>query len=190
MTQRIISSARYPVLALLLLASLVCSGCVTYFGYGGPYEGRVIDRDTRQPIEAAIIHGTWHKHSPCSKEAPSTYFNSQEVLSDKKGEFKVKGQGLRIMSCIDEMDVTVFKAGYTQQRSTPWSDLKNPLYGEDIELEAGRIIFKLRRMTLEERRKRGVTLPDTPDHKRQLFRIEKNRELLEIGTPSGTLPKE
>jgi len=173
---------------MILFAFLVCSGCVTYFGYGGPYEGKVIDRDTRLPIEAAVIHATWDKHSPCSKEAPSTYYNSQEVLSDKSGEFKIKGQGLRIMSCIDEMDITVFKAGYTQQIPTPWSDLKNPLHGEDIEREAGRIIFKLRRMTLEDRRKRVITLPDEPDHKRQLFRIEINRELSEIRTPSGTLP--
>lgn len=183
MTQSIISSARYLVLALLLFASLVCSGCVSYFGYGGPYEGKVIDRDTRQPIEAAVIHGTWHKHSPCSKEAASTYYNSQELLSDKQGEFKVKGQGLRIMSCIDEMNITVFKAGYAQQRSIPWSDLKNPPYGEDIELEEGRVIFKLRRMTMEERRGREVILPDTPDNKRQLFRIENNREMMEIALP-------
>jgi hypothetical protein len=189
MTHIKMSSARYPAIAMLLFVSIACSGCVTFFGYGGPYEGKVIDRDTRLPIEAAVVHGTWRKHSPCSREADSTFYRSQEVLSDKKGEFKIKGQGLQIMSCLDEMDITVFKAGYTQQLSTPWSSFKNPLNGEDIEWDAGRIIFKLRRMSLDERRKRAVTLPDTPDNMRQLFRIEKNRELTEIETPSGTLPK-
>jgi hypothetical protein len=181
-------SAGYRVLPLLLLLSAVflCSGCVTYFGYGGPYEGRVIDRETRQVIEGAVIHGTWHIHDPCSTTADAIFHDSQEVLSDKKGEFKIKGHGLLIMSCVDEMDVTVFKAGYEQQRLTPWSALKNPARN-DVEWEGGKAIFKLRPMAMEERRKREVDLPDTPDNKRNLFRIEKNREQMEIGTSSGKL---
>jgi hypothetical protein len=181
-------SARYLSLVFLLFASLVCSGCVTYFGFGGPYEGKVIDRDTRQAIEGAVVHGTWHKHAPCSPIAAATYHNSQEVLTDKKGEFRINGLGLQILTCVDEMEVTVFRSGYAQQRSSPWGALKNPLFSEDVEWEAGKAIFKLRPMNMEERRMREVALPDTPDSKRILFRIEKNREQMEIGTPSGTHP--
>lgn len=187
MTNFVTKSAGDWSLPLLLSASLLCSGCVTNFGSGGPYEGRVIDRDSRQAIEGTVIHGTWHKHDPCSKTAAATYHDSQEALTDKKGEFKINGQGLLILSCLAEMDVTVFKAGYALQRSTPWSALKNPSAGADVEWEAGKAIFKLQRMTMEERRKREVVLPDTPDSKRKLFRIEKNREQMEIGTPAGTL---
>jgi len=195
MTHFVTKSAGYLFLPLLLSAVLLCSGCVSYLGYGGPYEGRVIDRDTRQAIEGAVIHGTWQIHDPCSKTAAATYHDSQETLTDKKGEFKINGKGLRIMSCVDEMVVTVFKAGYAQQKATPRSALKNPSASEDVEWEGGKAIFegskaifKLRRLTAEERLKREVDLPDTPDGKRSLFRIEKNREQMEIRTPSGKLP--
>ena len=186
MTRSITKSATYLSFLVLLIASLFCSGCATYFGYGGPYEGKVIDRDTRQAIEGAVVHGTWRKHDPCSKTAAAAYHNSQEVLTDKKGEFRINGFGLQIMSCVDEMEVTVFKHGYEQQRSSPWSALKNHLFSEDVEWEADKAIFKLRPMNMEERRMREVVLPDTPDSKRVLLRIEKNREQMEIGTPSGT----
>jgi hypothetical protein len=193
MTHFVPKSAGYRFAPLLLSAAvLLCSGCVTYLGYGGPYEGRVIDRDTRQAIEGAVIHGIWHIHDPCSKTAAADYHDSRETVTDKKGEFKINGIGLRYMSCVDEMDITVFKAGYAQQRLTPWSALRNPSASEDVDWEGGKAlfegskaIFKLRRLTAEERRKREVDLPDTPDSKRNLFRIEMNREQMEIRTQSG-----
>jgi hypothetical protein len=185
MTHHMAKAVRYRFIPLLLSASLLCSGCVAYLGYGGPYEGRVIDRDSREAIEGAVVHGTWLKHDPCSKTAAATFHESQEILTDKKGEFKIKGVGLRILSCLDEMEVTVFKAGYTQLGSTPWSALKNTPPGADVEWEGGTAVFRLRRMTMEERRNREVTLPDTPDSNRVLYRIEKNREQMEIATSSG-----
>jgi hypothetical protein len=85
------------------------------------------------------------------------------------------------------MAVTVFKAGYAQQKTAPWSELKNPVNSEDVEWEGGKAVFKLRPMTMEERRNREVALPDVPDNRRTLFRIEKNREQMEIKPPSGKL---
>jgi hypothetical protein len=179
-------SAGYRFLPTLLCA-LLCSGCVSYLGYGGPYEGRVIDRDSRKAIEGAVIFGNWNIHDPCNKTAPSIYDNSQETVTDKDGQFKINGVGLRIMSCVDEMEVTVFKAGYAQQKTAPWSELKNPVNSEDVDWEGGKAVFKLRPMTMEERRNREVALPDVPDNRRNLFRIEKNREQMEIKPPSGKL---
>jgi hypothetical protein len=179
------SSVKYLAFGILLLAAFACSGCVSMIAYGGPYGGRVIDRDTGQPIVGAVVYGTWRKHTPCSRNAPADYFDGQEVLTDRKGEFVIKGVGLKFMSCLDEMNITVFKAGYRQQPQTPWSDLKNPLYREDVDWEEGRVVFKLRPLTLEERRAREVTLPDAPDRKRSLFRIEINKELMETGGRSN-----
>jgi hypothetical protein len=186
MIHSLTKSAGYRFLPLLLSA-LLCSGCVSYLGYGGPYEGRVIDRGSGNAIEGAVIYGTWRIHEPCKKTAPVTYYNSQETVTDKNGEFKVNGVGLRIMSCVDEMEVTVFKAGYAQQKTAPWSELKNPANNEDVEWDEWKAVFKLQPMTMEERRKREVALPDAPDNRRNLFRIEKNREEMEIKPPSGKL---
>jgi hypothetical protein len=172
--------------------ALICSGCVTYFGYDGPYEGRVIDHDTRQPIEGAVVHGTWVKAHYSPGGATSRYYDSKEVLTDKNGEFKIDGVGLLIFSNMMEMEVYVFKAGYTQ-KSNYWSGLKNKTsYNRNIEVEGDNLVFMLRRMSLEERKKRSVDTPSTVGAKNhnksiRLFLLEENRERLEIGRPLLTV---
>lgn len=176
------------VLILLCASMLCCSGCVTYFGYDGPYEGRVIDRDTRQPIEGAVVHGTWVRSYPGPGGASSKYYDSREVLTDKGGNFNIKGAGLLILSNIEEMEVNVFKAGYTQEHGY-WSGLKDPNYVKDIEWEGDKAVFKLRRMTLAERKKRLVYFPGSgvPVKNERLLVRERNKEMKELGKPKNTL---
>jgi hypothetical protein len=173
--------------SLLLLLMLCCSGCVTYFGYDGPYEGRVIDRDTSQPIEGAVVHGTWVRSHPGPGGASSSYYDSREMLTDKNGNFSIKGAGLLIISNIEEMEVNVFKAGYTQRHGY-WSGFKDMDYVKDIEWEGDKAVFKLRRMTLAERKQRHAYTPSTPGNKEiKLFMREENKENIEIGRPADTL---
>jgi hypothetical protein len=168
----------------LIMFYLVCSGCVTYFGYDGPCEGRVIDRDTRQPIEGAVVDGTWVKSYPGPGGASGKYYDSKEVLTDKGGKFKIEGVGLLILSNMEEMEVNVFKAGYTQWQAY-WSSPKRSKYSaESVEWEGDKAIFKLRRMTMEERKERVANTPrSAPANNTKLFRLEENRERLEIGRP-------
>ncbi len=50
----------------ILLLAIMCGagGCVVW--HEDPYEGRVIDADTNQPIEGVVAHGDWDHvhHSP------------------------------------------------------------------------------------------------------------------------------
>lgn len=170
-----------------VLVFLACSGCITYFGYDGPYEGKVIDKDTNRPIEGAVVHGTWVKAHPGPGGASSSYYDAKEVLTDKNGNFKIDGVGLLIFSNMMEMEVLILKAGYTQEHGY-WNRLKNPDYEDDIEWEDGKATFKLRRMTLEERRERVITAPAlVPEKKERLFRLEQNRENADIGRPKNTM---
>jgi len=172
-----------PILSILLM--FCCSGCVTYIGYDGPYEGRVIDKDTRQPIVGAVVHGSWFKAHPGPGGATHTYYDSREVLTDKDGKFKIEGLGLLIFSNMEKMDINMFKAGYTQQYGA-WEGLK--YIHEDVEWDGNKAIIKLRRMSIEERRKRVINTPSTPTNKEiKLFMREENVENTEIGSVTNTL---
>lgn len=170
---------------LCVFAVLCISGCVTYFGSDGPYEGRVIDKDTRQPIEGAVVHGTWYRAHPGPGGASHSYYDSKEVLTDKDGSFKIEGLGLLILSNMEEMDINVFKAGYTQRYGS-WEGLK--YIRSDVEWEGNKAIIMLRRMSLEERINRIAHTPSTPGNKEiKLFMREENKENIEIGRPASTL---
>lgn len=166
---------------LSLFAVLCLGGCVKYFGYDGPYEGKVVDVETGQPIEGAVVHGGWYKASPGPGGATHTNYDSLEVLTDRNGEFKIPGQGLQIFSSLEPMDVTILKAGYSQISAYVWGFTVD----SGVELKSNnKAIFKLRRMTMEEREKRRISMPDRPSKKLRLLVIEHNKEIAEIGWPS------
>ena len=78
-------------------------------------------------------------------------------MTDKNGHFKLSGVGILILSNIKEPIIGVFKAGYMQPYLTYWSQFKkhdNP----DIDVEGKKLVFRLRQMTFEQRRKRHVEI--------------------------------
>ena len=91
----------YRLIILFALLSLM-SGC--YFGI----TGRVIDIETNQPIEGAVVLVEWTK----TKGLGLTYTESDkvaEVLSDKDGKFDLPGC---YNPFVNPPDVTVYKKGY------------------------------------------------------------------------------
>lgn len=179
------------VAAALSLCLFICSGCVSMLRYDGPYKGRVIDAQTGQPVEGAVAHGTWSRIHFVPTGSSSEYYDSYEMLTDKNGEFKIPGQGLLVLSNIDDMSLTIFKAGYKQWRPNNWSGLRDWKSDDSLTWdESGVGTFKMRKMTLEERRQRGVTMPFGPSKSQKLLRRECNKENIEIGRPSTTLYKE
>ena len=147
------------ILLILILIYLVMS-VTSCYGFAvvrkdGPYEGRVIDVDTGEPIEGVVVLGVWYKQHPGSGGAVSEYYDAMETVTDKKGEFKINGLGLLIISNVIPMDVLIFKAGY-EYESGLWSALKK--YAKKIKWEGDKAIIPLKKLTMEERRKQG-----TPD---------------------------
>jgi hypothetical protein len=169
---------------------ILCSGC-TIVGYDGPYEGKIIDFETRKPIEGAVVFGEWTKHTPSIAGAIGTYYDYMETLSDKNGNFKLNGVGLLIFSNIDEPFIGLFKAGYEQPSSSEWNVFKNKRYYPEVDIEGNKLVFKLKPMTFDQRRKRQVEIrgPGTME-KNRLIWLESNKENREIGSPSNTLAPE
>lgn len=168
-----------PLTILSIILSLLMS-CWSYalVRYDGPYEGRIIDAEARQPIEGVVVLGVWYTETPSAAGALTKYHNAMETVTDKNGEFTIKGLGLLVMSNVLPMDVLIFKAGYTHYGMMTWKELKKAVKTED-----NRLIIRLKKLTMEERKKQRT--PDypskAPQEKIMLMLQEINKDRTERG---------
>jgi len=129
---------------------LLISGCSTLIGYDGSYKGKVINADTNEPIEGAVAHGIWFDLGAPFLMGNSTYVDSREVITDSGGNFVIQGQGIKILSNLDVMEVTIFKAGYESGNFPTWprKEIYSPKYLEEykhiFELQGDSVVFKLK----------------------------------------------
>jgi hypothetical protein len=147
----------------------------------GPYEGRVVDAETSKPIEGVVVLGTWHSITVTPGGGVSNYYDAQETVTDKNGEFKVKGIGLLVLNNIPEPDIKVFKAGY-EYSGLFWIPGEVPLYSK-IKWEGRKVIIPLKKLSMEERKKQGS--PDYPSRapaeRIQFMLREINKDRIERG---------
>lgn len=165
---------------------LVCAGCVLA-RIDGPYKGRVIDAETSRPIEGAVVSATWYKVEATPAGGVSTYYDSYEMLTDKNGEFSIPGKGLLVFTEVRDITLSIFKAGYKQLEPNLWQGLRDWGIDDSIIWQGEKGTFKLRRLSLAERRNRSMAFPDGPNNKHKLFIIERNKENTEIGRSADTL---
>lgn len=87
---------------------LIILGVIISHGLYLPISGTVIDGETKQPIEGAVILVEWTK-----KVGIGDYHTESvkvvETMSDKEGKFKVSGL---FNFAVDKPDVAVYKKGY------------------------------------------------------------------------------
>jgi len=162
------------------------AGCAYPIRYDGPYQGRVIDAETKQPIEGVVVLGVWYKIAGVGAGGAShEFYDAQEKVTNKNGEFSIKGQGLKIMSSVEPMNVLIFKAGYEYLGLWPWEAFKeDEIIQKKISWEGEKPIISLRKLTIEERRKRHTGKADVvPDVKQKLLIRESNKEYKELGIP-------
>lgn len=179
---------RVAFFLVVATAFFALSGCVSMMRVDGPYEGRVVDAETLSPIEGAVVVGAWYKVDITPAGRYSRDYDSKEVLTDRNGEFRIEGKGLLVLSGVDGMVLTLFKAGYEQfPRHSYWWGLQK--YGpfDKVSWKDGKGTFKLKRLTLEERQHRVVDLPVSDVSKEKKLIRERNKEMIEIGFPSNTL---
>lgn len=174
---------RKALLQLVTLSalSMVMTACVSFCRIDGPYQGRVIDAESKQPLAGAVVVGIWTKVQPTIAGATGTVFDSVEVLTDENGEFTIPGHGLLLFSNIDEMIVLIFKAEYTELDRAPWSSYKTRSSREFVRWDDDKAIVPLRKLSDEERRKRVVGMSGLQDDKEKLLRREVNKERSFLG---------
>lgn len=107
-------------ITVVLVFMVVCStACAATFS------GKVIDADTKEPIEGAVVVALWVEKRATAAGATSRGHEVKEALTDKNGEWKIKGPSGgelgNIKSAIsfvtgiyftDTPEFIVFKPGY------------------------------------------------------------------------------
>jgi hypothetical protein len=168
------------IVLFLTVSFLLFTGCCYPVRYDGPYKGRVVDAETGNPIEGVVVLGVWYKVAATPAGGVSSYYDAAETVTDKNGDFEIRGLGLMILSNVDVMDVLIFKAGYQYIGSGPWDSLKHDggLLMKKVAWEGNRAIIPLRKLTLEERKKQEGS-PDygeAPKEKIRLMLREINKD--------------
>lgn len=148
------------LIVLFFTVYFICTaGCAYPIRYDGPYQGGVIDAETKQPIEGVVVLGVWYKEEPNVAGSSSTFYDAKETVTDKSGEFKIPGMGLKILSNVRTMNILIFKAGYEYLGLWPWEAFKeDEIIQKKISWEGEKPIISLRKLILVERKKQG-----TPD---------------------------
>jgi hypothetical protein len=165
---------------LVVLATLTCAYGIRY---DGPYSGRVIDADTGAPVEGVVVLGVWNTEQITPGGAVHNFHDARETVTDKNGEFEIPGMGLKILGNVTPLDVLIFKAGYEHIGMGSWESLKVDLIlRKKIKWEEKKAIIPLKKLTMEERRKRfGSYYVDIPNEKQKLLLKETKKEDKEIG---------
>lgn len=173
------------LLFLLLIIIMSAPGCVYAVRYDGPYKGKVIDAETKEPLEGVVILGVWTKEYPTPAGAVHKFYDAYETMTDKNGDFTVEGLGLKIMSNVIPMDVVIFKAGYEHLGYMSWLSLKEDiLLSKRIKWEGEKAIIPLKKLMMEERKRQidAFSIPGTaPKAKVILMLKEIDKDLMELG---------
>lgn len=170
---------------LCILLFILLTSCFSYaVRYDGTYSGKVVDAVTGEPIEGVVVLGWWEKEYPTVAGPKHDYYDAEDTITDKNGEFEISGKGLRILSNLEPMRVLIFKAGYSYNGMI-WKKPKEGgyIYKEDIKWEGQKAIIPLKKLTMEERRRRRPPYPPTeaPLKKIKLMLKEINKNEIELG---------
>lgn len=102
------------VIGLITLLFLLVS--YEYTIAGGPWKGQIMDIETKEPIEGAVVLAVWERVYRTPAGASSYFYEAKEVLTDKEGKFEIKSYTpINVIPLISYMRgprFTIFKPGY------------------------------------------------------------------------------
>lgn len=164
-------------LMIILITLAFQAGCLYPVRYDGPYHGKVVDEQTREPIEGVVVLGSWWVYHFDVGGGHSTYHNAREAVTDKNGDFTIRGEGVRVFSSLKPMSFIIYKAGYTYFQGS-WDTLTTGIYTKEVvKWEGETPIIPLRKLTDEERKKSDLpSRPDIPEKKMRTTTKEINKE--------------
>ena len=171
------------MLCFVMLMSL--AGCFHYVArYDDTYRGKVVNAETGEPIEGVVVLGVWYTEIGTVAGPKHHYYDATETVTDKNGEFEIHGKGLRLFSNLEPVYITVFKAGYNESGLT-WKPEKEGdyIYHPDIKWKDNRPTIPLKKLTMEERKRRGTPSrhSSVPIEKMKLLTEEINKERIYQG---------
>ncbi len=165
------------IILLLIIIFPFSAGCAITNKYGS-YYGKVIDAETKEPIEGAAVLIVYKTEQYGLAGSVSHFEDVQETLTDKNGEFRIppkRVNTLRILSSWERYpEVRIFKPGYgcypTHKDVTPNFDYGSLPSEKFITIELPNVKNESR-----DERLRNATCepsPNVPDNKyKKLFHL-------------------
>ncbi len=160
------------------------------FCYLSPYKGKVIDADTKKPIEGAVVLVIYFVESPGIAGSNFIQENAQETLTDENGEFNITGKIAWFEKGVwPEGGVTIFKPGYGL---FPKHKLSTAV-GENRTWPPPRkyVVYELPKLKSFEERKKNVIYAriydEIPYRKRKLYWKVINQERKNLGLRLNTM---
>jgi len=190
-----ISKSTFFIVAIILPVFYSNLSCVS-FGSGtcylAPFEGKVVDVDTKEPIEGAAVLAVYHG-STISVAGSNTYAaDAQETLTDVNGEFKIPAKSFQSEKVYGRPrgHIVIFKPEYGV-----FPDHKK---SRAVDVEKGwwpppnkYIVYELPKLKTREERDRNLPgRPDIPDEKMKIFTRLLNEEYVNLGYSPYTTPME
>src|SRR4030067_756890 len=172
---------------LIGLIMIACCHVNAHAGKFGPFEGSIVDAETKEPIEGVVVLFEWLQSRLFGN---AIFIDVQEALTDKDGKFYIPGiwvlQPWRRLNTA--ASVFIYKSGYGStsaamgQMSGLWDALLEIEWGAQKgtfiwKLENDKPVLMLKKLTMEERKKYGT--PGTgniPHEKKKLLIQEINKE--------------
>jgi len=142
----------------LSLLIVFLAGCGHVLYADGPYHGKVIDKQTKQPIEGAAVVAVWMKESPFIGHYMVRYYDAQETVTDQEGNFTIPGivgGSANPLAKIREPSFTIFKPGYVAYRNLAFKPISVSGNIEVFEKDS-LVVFALGRLTTREERMRNL----------------------------------
>lgn len=106
----------YMKLVFVLLSLIVLALSSGSALAAGPWKGRVIDAETKEPLSGAVVLAVWDRHYRTPTGGSSYFYEAKEVLTDKDGRFEIPSyisiNMLPIISYIYGPVFIIFKPGY------------------------------------------------------------------------------
>ncbi|MCK9417801.1 MAG: hypothetical protein M0R70_00300 [Nitrospirae bacterium] len=173
------------LLSIIIMSTPACSAT---------FKGQLIDADSREPIEGAVVVLSWHEERPTPPSGGGTRLKDvKETLTDKDGKWSIDGPKgrklgnfLSIVSFLTRMYITkppqfiIFKPGYCSwPKGLFVESCKEKIKYEldpqgHYKLGEGETI-ELPKLTNREERKKNssISLPDDKNMKKKLINLIK-----------------
>ena len=157
----------------------------------GSYKGKVIDADTKEPIEGAAVLVVYINFYPTVAGSISSAGDAQETLTDKNGEFKIpwKVNLYGDAKFMPDGEVIIFKPGYgvlpSHKRSTAVGENKSwpPAFKY--------VVYEIPKLKTREERKRNARMrsyDEIPYENRKIYIKTINEERRNLGLPLMHIP--
>lgn len=156
----------------------------------GPWKGRIIDIETKEPLEGVVVLAVWDRAYRTLAGDNTYFYEAKEVLTDKEGRFEIPSYRpinlLPIISYIKGPEFTVFKPGYL---SLSGRYLDENVIDNPAEFKRNEKIYKLAPGVIElpklktrDERLGIISLPTSiPDDKMPKLIELMNKEAVDLG---------